>query len=355
MFNSTEVTLVTFKAIMVAASLVGNSLVCFLVIRNPDMRTAFNYTLVNLAGADILFTVFFFAHFISSHHLSSPYEMPGNAICMVFRKLTWLGSYSSVFTMIVIARERYYTIVHPRGNKGKLTMHNLKIIIPITWSLSMLISIRGFVLQSFSGNVPLKSCNHNWTDRKMYLANFYVWGFFVSGSVVLMIWLYSIVVYTLWFKRNKDNELTYQQQGVVKVRKRVTLMVLIVTTTFEICWITDTIIHLLQNAGIFPRDSYAIPIAHTLILFSSAINPFVYSLISQRFREKMKGMLCCGLRSSRRSVHTAESAFVMQMPYSVSHPLQPADGSLEMTSGSLCTAPSLQSSASFSKATVTRT
>ena len=85
--------------------------------------------LVNLAGADILFTVFFFAHFISSHHLSSPYEMPGNAICMVFRKLTWLGSYSSVFTMIVIARERYYTIVHPRGNKGKLTMHNLKVAV----------------------------------------------------------------------------------------------------------------------------------------------------------------------------------------------------------------------------------
>jgi len=36
-----------------------------------------------------------------------------------------------------------------------------------------------------------------------------------------------------------------------------------------------------------------------MILFNFAVNPFAYALINQQFREKMKGMICCSLRSSR--------------------------------------------------------
>ena len=32
---------------------------------------------------------------------------------------------------------------------------------------------------------------------------------------------------------------------------------------------------------------------NTMIIFNSAINPIVYALVNQRFREKIKGMICC--------------------------------------------------------------
>lgn len=53
--------------------------------------------------------------------------MPGNAICMFLSKTAWTGAFAGVFTMIVIAKERYYTVVHPHGIKGKLTTRSVKV------------------------------------------------------------------------------------------------------------------------------------------------------------------------------------------------------------------------------------
>lgn len=43
----------------------------------------------------------------------------------------------------------------------------------------------------------------------------WTWFVFVVTAYVLMVGLYSRVVYTLWSKPNDDNELTYQQKVCV--------------------------------------------------------------------------------------------------------------------------------------------
>ena len=80
-------------------------------------------------------------------------------------------------------------------------------------------------------------------------------------------------------------------------------MVLTVTTLFEISWMSDAVIHLLRDFELYTISDVAIPIAHTTIAFNSAVNPFVYALINQRFREKMKGMLCNTSCQSEGSIH----------------------------------------------------
>ena len=83
-------------------------------------------------------------------------------------------------------------------------------------------------------------------------------------------------------------------QGVLKVRKRATLSVITVSAIFGICWITGLLIYVLSYYDIFmfgSASSYVI--ADTLFMFNSAVNPFVYSLLNQRFRQKLKGMMCC--------------------------------------------------------------
>ena len=43
-------------------------------------------------------------------------------------------------------------------------------------------------------------------------AAFLLWSAIIVAAMVLMAWLYSRIVYTLWFKRGPENQLTFQQR-----------------------------------------------------------------------------------------------------------------------------------------------
>ena len=71
-------------------------------------------------------------------------------------------------------------------------------------------------------------------------------------------------------------------QGVFKVRKRVTLMVVTVSAIFVICWGTDEVLHVAEQATSYKFAPVVFSITHTAIMFNSAVNPFAYALINQR-------------------------------------------------------------------------
>lgn len=86
----------------------------------------------------------------------------------------------------------------------------------------------------------------------------------------------------------------FHTQGVVKVRKRVTLMVITVTALFGICWLTDAVAHVVEDSTSYTAiDKVVFNVIHTMVLFNSAVNPFVYALMNQNFRKKMKEIICC--------------------------------------------------------------
>ena len=47
-----------------------------------------------------------------------------------------------------------------------------------------------------------------------------------------------------------------------------------VTAIFEISWIPDTVMHVLQDFGLYRIRSVAFDITHTILAFNSAVNPF---------------------------------------------------------------------------------
>ena len=104
----------------------------------------------------------------------------------------------------------------------------------------------------------------------------------------------------------------------MRVRKRVTLMVITVSAIFAVCWLAECIDFILGvtiSALIFGDATLAI--VNTLIIFNSTINPIVYALINQRFREKMKLMIgrCC-----RPVTHLSRGHQSMQVVNSTTHP-----------------------------------
>ena len=84
-------------------------------------------------------------------------------------------------------------------------------------------------------------------------------------------------------------------------------MVVTVSAIFVISWGADIIVHILDNeVGSIKLGPYVIPIAHTIVMFNAAVNPYAYALINERFREKMKRMICCNSTSSTTRLHRRE-------------------------------------------------
>ena len=90
-------------------------------------------------------------------------------------------------------------------------------------------------------------------------------------------------------------------QGVLRVRKRVTLMGVTVTAIFGICWAPDIIAHNLEVFTSITISELTYAVIHVLVLFNSAVNPFVYALVNKNFREKLKDMICCRCTRTTRN------------------------------------------------------
>ena len=88
-----------------------------------------NFLLLNLAVADTMVALFIAPRFIFIHFFKHPDGDTGTWVCKLLTggNLTWTGGAASVFTLVAIAFERYYAVMYPYGNKGKLTYNKLKV------------------------------------------------------------------------------------------------------------------------------------------------------------------------------------------------------------------------------------
>ena len=95
-----------------------------------------NCLLVNLALADIMVALFIAPQFILIHTFQHPDGITGTMLCKLLTggNLMWTGATASAFTLVVIAFERYYAVMHPYNNKWKLTDRKLKVSLLIKGS-----------------------------------------------------------------------------------------------------------------------------------------------------------------------------------------------------------------------------
>ena len=99
-------------------------------------------------------------------------------------------------------------------------------------------------------------------------------------------------------------------QGVNRVRKRVTLMVMIVTVIFGICYGFMSVIYVLRKFASYNIGPVLVSVSFVMVFFNSAVNPFVYALLNRQFREKIKEMMSFSKSSRNRVNQTIEIASV---------------------------------------------
>ena len=103
-------------------------------------------------------------------------------------------------------------------------------------------------------------------------------------------------------------------------------MVLTITAIFGICWGTNTVLYLVNDLKLYNPGRVLFTISNTMVLFNSAVNPFVYALLNQQFREKMKRMIC-RTASSAYAVHPTQEQLDIELTDKITHVKRPKEQS----------------------------
>ncbi|KAM7392543.1 hypothetical protein PAMA_007587 [Pampus argenteus] len=295
--------------------MVGNGVVCFIVLRSKNMRTVTNLFILNLAISDLLVGIFCMPTTLVDNIITGwPF---GSVLCKLSGMVQGISVSASVFTLVAIAVDRFRCIVYPF--KQKFTIATSKLIIIIIWVLAVSIMCpSGLMLQVTkehrvrivrdrdNDTRPFYWCRENWPNqemRKIYttvlFANIYL------APLSLIVIMYARIGFTLFktvvpplrgsgivsgvgSSNNKPN--MEGRHTISRKKKRVIMMLLVVALLFVLSWLPLWTLMMLSDYASLTEHQYRViniyvyPLAHWLAFFNSSVNPIIYGFFNENFR-----------------------------------------------------------------------
>ena len=290
---------------LVIADLVGNSLVCAVVLRNNVMRTPMNYLLVNLAAADMTVAVFIAARYIFTLIFAHPEGRAGDVVCQVItgEAFVWVGALASTFSLVCIALERYLAIKFPYDDRKRVTTTKLKRIVVLSWVLAVSWNMPLFIYARYD---PISEfCLFQWPAANFAQVHSPLCAI-VYGvlPITIMIYLYSKLVYKLWFRPTTMS--TIAQRNKLLYCKKSARLVVTVSVVYSICWIPNLVVYVFSSFSTQQLYSAVHTTSIVLVTLNSAINPMLYSWQSNRFRKHMVALLPFPCKHQRPIISAAK-------------------------------------------------
>lgn len=290
--SPTDIAVMALFIFLFVVDIIGNVLLVYIIISTrKKQRQVRDIIVLNMSVADIMVGVFFFPRHVLRHAFTHPDGVTGDWLCKLVTggNLSWVGSTASSFSIIVLAFERYFAVIHPFKQRFTVKKVNVTVIVCWLYAVIFMSPLFFIVIYDKAG----KSCIENWTNESHASAFSTLTLFFLLIiPVVIMTFLYGRVIRKLWFAKSQS-AVRPTQHSVIKSRKTVTKMLLIVTGVYIICWSSDLILYtLLASSWNSNNPIYSLPEA--LVFLNSAVNPIIFTFYSQRFRQQLMRIL--GLR-----------------------------------------------------------
>ncbi|XP_072244779.1 neuromedin-U receptor 1 [Leuresthes tenuis] len=301
----------------------GNVLTCTVIARNKVMWTPTNYYLFSLAVSDLL--VLLLGMPLELYELWRNYPfLLGKGGCYFKTFLFETVCLASILNVTALSIERYIAVVHPLRAKYVVTRTHAKRVILTVWGVSVLCavpntSLHGIIILHIRATGPAGSVNVEIPDsaictlvKPQWMYNLTIqlttFLFFVLPMLTISI-LYMLI--GLQLKREKmrqelEAKCSFGQESFCNIRtqqqkarrRQVTKMLFVLVVVFGICWApfhTDRLMWSFisdwtdNHREIF---EYVHIISGVFFYLSSAVNPILYNLMSTRFREMFKEVMC---------------------------------------------------------------
>ncbi|XP_061681190.1 neuromedin-U receptor 1 [Syngnathoides biaculeatus] len=309
--------------IIFLVGVVGNVLTCTVISRNKVMWTPTNYYLFSLAVSDLL--VLLLGMPLELYELWQNYPfLLGKGGCYFKIFLFETVCLASILNVTALSVERYIAVVHPLRAKYMVTRTHAKRVIVTVWVLSVLCalpntSLHGISYLSSNSSSPdgpekveipdsaiCTLVKPQWTYNLIIQVTTLL--FFFLPMLTISV-LYTLIGLQLKQERmhqaleaksgaGQDSFCCARTQQQKARRQQVTKMLFVLVVVFGICWApfhTDRLVWSFitewtnSDRQIF---EYVHIISGVLFYLSSAVNPILYNLMSTRFREMFKDVMC---------------------------------------------------------------
>ncbi|RWS00360.1 putative G-protein coupled receptor 83-like protein [Dinothrombium tinctorium] len=287
----------------------GNYLVCRIIFaRNSTLKNSTNILVGNLAISDVLGGATIFLQWIFCWEyvlIVWKIEFP----CALVKSLQVLSFYMSSLIMMLIAIERFMSIMYPLSPPL-----NSKLYVTITWVLTSLFvasSIGSAKIFKYFTSDRLISCQivleftRPFDSKKMRSQR--VWGIWLGQYVIPLVVtgiLYAIIARKIWTQKKVGASTAASQEARDAKKKKIVLMLIVVVVVFALCWLplhalnfTDYVIKQLENKkgtgnkGKLCNDSTTYFVLYWLGISSCCYNPFIYWWMNPDFRRGFKKLL----------------------------------------------------------------
>lgn len=306
--------------IFAVIGIVGNALVIATILINVTMRNATNILIMSLSSADLIFIVCC-VPFTALTYASDGWPL-SSGTCRMYMYVIYVTAYCSVYTLVLMAFDRYLAVVHPFRNDTLRNTKTASLTVAIVWVIIL------------GANIPLAlhsdivlghrnqrgDCIYYCTYKPLFHFNFsteamqrgrhfrpdpsfsrlYYGSFFAFGyllPLVAIISFYGCLVHELLCGRS--SQVSRSRHAIVS-KRRVTRLVIVVIIAFALCWLPIQIVFLLQHFGTNPQSRFFRTFhvfSNCLAYANSSINPVLYAFLSENFRNSFKALLCLDQRS----------------------------------------------------------
>ncbi|XP_068941475.1 urotensin-2 receptor-like [Petaurus breviceps papuanus] len=296
-------------ALMCLVGTVGN--IYTLVVINSSMKLggSMYIYIVNLALADLLYLSTI--PFVVCTYFARDWYF-GDIGCRALFSLDFLTMHASIFILTIMSTERYLAVARPLDTISRSRNYR-RMVTGIVWLVSFLLALPTTILidlrTSHRDGVTKHMCHPTWHlgAYKVYLT--ILFHTCILGPGLAICYLYGRLARTYW--QSQTTAAFTAERTKRCPREKVLYMIFSIVLTYWICFIPFWLWQLLSIYDQQPGRSagntgvYINFIVTCLAYGNSCINPFLYTLLSNNYKEYLqshqKSDICLSKLRSKRS------------------------------------------------------
>ena len=294
----TKTVKIAVYSVVMFLSLIGNTLVVAVVYRNKELRTTVNYFIANMAISDLIFPLIVMPWKISAVYSDFVWLVDGT-LGSLFCKFVFLArsvsSTVSILSMVAIAVDRFHAIVFAM-KPTLISRKTCAIIAFLTWVVAILFRahyLYGFTLVHDGTGLY---CVLQWEPPSytnyVLKINWITFMCLTSTSAVTLTVLYSVIVMSLYRQKTGGYMAVETKKLRASEDQRATCMLVIVVLIFYVVWVAYLVAD--QHLALRTKAPCLVYfIGHLAPNLYPVINPAVYYLFNEKYRQAFRELLHC--------------------------------------------------------------